>query len=79
MKLGIAAGFGLVWAVGSLGCAQQGYAGALQRCIIQARYDIDAGSYDARLEEYRKCADDVDRDAGLALPSSTGAGTGGSK
>lgn len=82
MKLGIAAGFGLVWAVGSMGavgCAQQSYAGALQRCIIQARYDVDAGSYDARLAEYRKCADDVDRDAGLALPSSTGAGTGGSK
>jgi hypothetical protein len=76
MKLSIASGFGLVLAgsVGLGGCAQQSYAAALQRCIIQARYDVDAGTYDARLEEYRKCADDVDRDAGLSSPA-----IGGSK
>ena len=46
-----------------LGCGAVTYEAALQRCIVAARTDVDATTYELRLAEYTACADALD--AGL--------------
>jgi hypothetical protein len=62
VKLGVA----LIFSTFLVACSSSNtqYATSLETCILRARADVDAGTYEARLAEYNKCADAIDAGVG---------------